>query len=271
MKNLSNFFDGIVSLETSVTLCDELWESLHNLHHKVPKELEPRLVDFMPKMHRYRIKSYKISMYGGIIGAVIAVILLTLGEKFEFDAMLPSLLCILVGAASGFVVMGYRRYKEDLMEKRATIKYKSALDDYYAKHRVDSFVASMKSANIVTSCCESITKTKEETEALLKKMYEIEKIPEESRNLKTMCAAYVCSKSMPKAKNAQIVIEKISDAHYEKSEYAKLCAKAKKIASQMCEDLKTDDAYDKLKENVMQLVSDCNSSNEEIKAQFSEN
>ncbi len=268
MKNISNFFDGIVSLESTVKLCDDLWESLHNMHHKVPKELEPRLIDFMPKMHRYRIKSYRISIVGGIIGAAAAVILLTLGEKFGFDAMLISLLCILLGASSGLLVMAYRRQKENMMEKRAMNKYKSALDDYYAKHRVESFVASMKSANIVTSCCDSIIKIKEETKEILGKMYDVGNIPEESRNLKTMCAAYVCSKAMPKVKNVQTVLDKISDAHYKNSEYAKLCAKAKQISSQMCDDLKTDEAYDKLKVNVMQLVEDCNSSNEEIRKQF---
>lgn len=268
MKKISNFFDGIVSLESTVKLCEDLWESLHNMHHKVPKELEPRLIDFMPKMHRYRVKSYKISIVGGIIGAAAAAILLTLGDKLGFDAMLISLLCILLGASSGLIVMAYRRQKENMMEKRAMNKYKSALDDYYAKHRVESFVASMKSANIVTACCDSITKTKEETKEILAKMYDIGNIPAESRNFETMCAAYVCAKAMPKVKNVQTVLDKISDVHHEQSEYTKLCAKAKEISSQMCDDLKTDEAYDKLKENVMQLVEDCNSSNEEIKKHF---
>lgn len=268
MKNISNFFDGVVSLETTVKLCEELWELLHNMHHKVPKELEPRLIDFMPKMHRYRVKSYKVSIVGGIIGALAAIILLALGDKFGFDAMLLSLFCILLGASSGLIVMAYRRQKENLMEKRAMNKYKSALDDYYAKHRVESFVASMKSANIVIACCDSIIKTKEETKEILKKLYDAENIPEESRNFETMCAAYMCSKSSPKVKSVQAILSKISDAHYEISEYAALCAKAKQIASRLCDNLKTDEAYDKLKENIAQTVADCRASNEEIKAQF---
>ena len=269
MNKITNFFDGVVSLESTVKLCDELRENLHNMHHKVPKELEPRITDFMPKRHRYRIESYRISLYGGAIGLLCAILLLLLGTKFNFDGMLPALICVLLGASSGLIVMIYRRQKENLLEKRAMNRYKCALDDYYAKHRVESFVASMKSANIVTACCDSILKTKEETEKILAALYDTQNILPEERSFETMCAAYECAKSMPKAKNASTVLKSISQSHREKSEYAKLCAKAKQISDQLCDDLKTDEAYNTLKNNISQLIADCNASNNEIKAQFS--
>lgn len=269
MKSVNNFFDSLVSLESTVKLCDELWESLHNMHHKVPKELEPRLVDFLPKMHRYRVESYKVSLIGGAIGLVCAMVLIFLGSKFDFDGMLPALLCVLAGASSGLILMGYRRAKENFLEQRATNRYKSALDDYYAKHRVESFVASMKSANIVTACCNNITEVKKEATDILVKLYALGNIPEESRNFETMCAALVCAKAMVKVKTPETVLKNITDAHHRKSEYEKSCISASKIASQICDALTNDEAYNKLKVNVEQLMSDCRKSNDDIKKEFS--
>ncbi len=271
MKNANTFFDGIVSLETTVKLCDEFLDALDNLHHKVPKELEPRLCDFTPRRHRYRTESYKYSLYGGVIGVVCAIILIFLGEKFKFDAMLPALIIVLLGASSGLVIMGLRRYKENAMEKRAMIKYKSALDDYYAKHRTESFVASMKSANIVTFCCEKIREIKAQSADILGKMYTLGNIPEEARNLQTMCAALVCASEMPRSKDTKKILNAMNESHFEKSQYGYVCTESEKMVTEICKDIKTDEAYDDLKKNITRITDGCHQSNEEIKAKFSIN
>ncbi len=271
MKNANTFFDGIVSLETTVKLCDEFLNALDNLHHKVPKEFEPRLCDFTPKGHRYRTESYKYSLVGGIIGVACAAILLFLGEKFKFDAMLPSLILVLLGASSGLIVMAYRRQKENTLEKRAMLKYKSALDDYYAKHRTESFVASMKSANIVTFCCDKIKETKAQSEDILKKMYVLGNIPENARNLKIMCAALVCASENPRAKDTKKILQAMNEKHYEKSQYEYVCTESVKMVSEICADIKTDDAYDELKKNIIRITGGCTASNEGIKAKFAIN
>lgn len=271
MKNANTFFDGIVSLETTVKLCDEFLAALDNLHHKVPKEFEPRLSDFAPKRHRYRTESYKYSLVGGIIGVICAALLLFLGEAFEFDAMLPALILVLLGASSGLIVMAYRRQKENVLEKRAMVKYKSALDDYYAKHRTESFVASMKSANIANYCCDRIKETKLQSEDILKKMYDLGKIPENAQNLKIMCAALVCASENPRSRDTKKILLIMNEHHYEKSQYEYVCTESAKMVSDICSDINTDDAYDDLKRNIIRITDGCNASNEEIKAKFSIN
>ena len=268
MKNANTFFDGIVSLETTVKLCDEFLGALNNLHHKVPKEFEPRLCDFTPKGHKYRMESYKYSLYGGAVGIACAVILLFLGEKFNFDAMLPSLIFVLSGASLGLIVMAYRRNKENMIEKRAMIKYKSALDDYYAKHRTESFVASMKSANIVTYCCDKVKETKAQSADLLEKLYTLGNIPKEARSLEQMCAAFVCSAETPRIKNTVKILQSVNDKHYQKSQYQYVCTESAKMVSEICGNIKTDDAYDTLKKNIIRITDGCNKSNESIKAKF---
>lgn len=269
MNKTNNFFDRVVSLETTVKLCNDLLGALDNLHHKVPQELEPRLSDFSPRVYRYRVQSYRYSLVGGVVGTVCAIILLFLGQKFNFDAMLPALLCVLIGASLGIIVMTFRRRKEKLVEKRAMRKYKTALDEYYAKHRTDSFTASMKSANIVVSCREKLMQTRDQSAGLLEKMYALGNIPEHGRTFKTMCAVLAYTEENTSTENPEEAFYSVTEEYYKLSKYKSMLNDLQNMVSQTCDNIRSDESYDLLKSKILKLTSSCASINSEIKAEFS--
>ena len=184
MYSIREFIDHAVSLETTIKLCDELFSEMKNSFSRIPEEREPRLSDFSKKTYFYHTESYKFSIVGTIAAVIISLILYLTSGKLGFDPQLPCLLVLLLGASLGLIVMAFHRNKENLAEKKALSLYKNALDDYYAKHKLDTFTASMRSANILSDCENKLLQLKNETFALLGKVYEKEAVPMRARNFK---------------------------------------------------------------------------------------
>lgn len=269
MYSISDFFDHAVTLETTIKLCDEIFSSMKDNFSKVPEEREPRLSDFSRKTYFYRIESYKISIIGIIFAAIIAAVLYLLSSSYDFDPQLPCLIILLVGASSGLIVMAFRRNKERLIQKRAMRMYKNALDEYYAKHKLDTFTASMKSANILSDCEKKILDLKNDSFSLLAKLYEKEKIPMKARNFKVMCAALAHCEKNSHYTTAKNVLLELKDADYKVSKYDSLCEDVKNLALQTCSNMTSDNRYEEMNDTIDEIIQNCSDHNSKIKASLS--
>lgn len=265
MYSIRDYIDHIVTLETTVKLCDEMFSSMKDNFSKVPEEREPRLSDFSRKTYFYRIESYKFSIIGIFVAAVIAVVLYILSQNYNFDPQLPCLIVLLLGASCGLLVMAFRRNKERLIQKRAMRMYKNALDEYYAKHKLDTFTASMKSANILSECEKKVLGLKNDTFALLAKLYEKEKVPMKARNFKVMCASLVRSEKKLTYSSVKELLLELEETDYRLSKYDSLCEELKNLAHQTCANMTSDNNYEEMNDAVDKIIENCFSTNEKIK------
>lgn len=265
MYSISEFIDRAVSLETTIKLCDELFSEMKNSFSRIPEEREPRLSDFSKKTYFYRTESYKFSIFGIVAAVIISTVLYFASDMYGFDPQLPCLLVLLLGASLGLIVMAFRRNKEKLIQKRAMSLYKNALDDYYAKHKLDTFTASMRSANILSSCENKLLDLKNETFALLGKAYEKEAVPMRARNFKVMCAALVRSSKETEHQTVKDVLMKLDENDYRLSKYDSLCENVKKVAQQTCSNMTSDDRYMEMEEVIDDIIKNCSEQNEKTK------
>ncbi len=197
-SHFSNFFEGIIALESAKSVNEELIGMLKNeLNGQRSAESngkEPHLYDYYKRTNKKFKKIFPLT--GGGIGLAIASFLLIF-VKFDFQKLQISqssfvLSLLFFSTVLGFS-LGYGAYKYYVFRKKTKAKklYKSALDAYYASLNKQNLTASKQNSRLkkVHEALEKVTNTEIETKDTLIYLYNKLTAPFSVRNPRGACIA----------------------------------------------------------------------------------